>query len=511
MISVSGLARMARWAVGLALPLAGAAPAREASAGGVVISLPALDCDHRDVREAFRIALGDIVTNIRPYVGGINESAVPVLLAGLRYPTPWTRDSAVNAWNGLSLIAPGVAANNFRAVLQREDGRVLIGGEYWDAVVWIPAAWHHYLCTGDRDFLAFARQVGADTLRQREENEYDAADGLFRGPGWSDGVAAYPDRYAQAGRSAILAWLERHPDKRVKPGVGFPMKALSTNCLYFSAYQTMARMERALGRDGSPAWDKRAARLKDAINRQLWNEAAGNYRFFVDPEGPCELQEGLGAAYAILFGIADARQAASVFARQHVTPAGLPCGWPNLPRYERPDGQSFGRHIGTVWPQIQGFWAEAAARHGRVDLLQHELFTLARHAVRDLQFAELYHPLTGESYGGLQEGPSGEGIILWESQPRQSWAATAFVRMVLHGVVGLRVEEDGLRFAPCVPPGLGRILVRGLRYRERDLSIEIDGQGTRLAQGRVDGRAPSGAFVPAPGSGPIRVELKVSD
>jgi hypothetical protein len=119
----------------------------------------------------------------------------------------------------------------------------------------------------------------------------------------------------------------------------------------------------------------------------------------IGPFGNCDHQEGLGSSYALLFDIADATQTESVFANQHVTPAGLPCGWPNLVRYERPDGMSFGRHVGTVWPQIQGFWAEAAARAGKADVFGHEFFNLAAHAARDKHFAEIYHPITGQWAG----------------------------------------------------------------------------------------------------------------
>ena len=132
-----------------------------------------------------------------------------------------------------------------------------------------------------------------------------------------------------------------------------------------------------------------------------------------------------------MFGIADARQTEAIFKSQHITPAGIPCGWPNFSRYETKDGNSFGRHIGTVWPQIQGFWAEAAARAGKTEIFGHELFNLAAHAVRDRQFAEIYHPLTGEIYGGLQE--NGGRIVLWNATSRQTWAATAYIRMVFDG------------------------------------------------------------------------------
>ena len=36
---------------------------------------------------------------------------MPVILAGLHYDTPWTRDAAINAWNGGSLILPEVSRN----------------------------------------------------------------------------------------------------------------------------------------------------------------------------------------------------------------------------------------------------------------------------------------------------------------------------------------------------------------------------------------------------------------
>lgn len=77
--------------------------------------------------------------------------------------------------------------------------------------------------------------------------------------------------------------------------------------------------------------------------------------------------------------------------------AGIPCLWPCFDRYRRE--QDYGRHSGTVWPPIQGFWAEAVARQGRADLFARELLVLARNADRDGEFVEIYHPDTGLPYG----------------------------------------------------------------------------------------------------------------
>lgn len=496
----------------LAIDLCGP-PAVEAgeAASSVTVAVPRLLVDHSAAQAAFRIAMGDLLGNVVPYKDGLLERPVPVLLAGLDYDTPWTRDSAINAWNGASLIMPEVMRSTMLSVLEKADGKVRIGGQYWDCVVWATGAWNHYLYTGDRDFLALALEATKNSLEHFEAAEFDAQDQLFRGPGWSDGVAAYPDAYAAAGGSSgILDWPKHNPDKSSKPGYGIPMMALSTNCLYYSAYVTAGKMAAELKVPGDAKWAEKAERLKAAINSRLWDESKGCYRFLVGPLGDCDHQEGLGSSYALLFGIADARRAALVLANQHVTPAGIPCGWPNLPRYERPDGMSFGRHMGTVWPQIQGFWAEAAARAGKSELFGHEFLKLATHAARDRHFAEIYHPITGMPYGGLQEG-LGQGINLWQATSRQTWAATAYLRMTLLGLVGMRFDTDGVRFQPCVPKGISSVDLRNVAYRKLNLAVTVRGTGTRIKQCLVNGKESPDGFVPASEEGLREIAIVVAE
>jgi len=286
------------------------------------IAIPTLCTDNGTVNAAFRIAVGDLMGNVSPFKDGLLEKPAPVILAGLDYNTPWTRDASINAWNGASLIMPDVARNTLLSVLVRSGGKVRIGGQYWDAIVWTTGAWQHYLYTGDREFVALALEVTRNSLDYFEQTEFDAADNLFRGPGWSDGVAAYPDEYADAGGSSgIVDWPKHNPSKVSKPGYGIPMKALSTNCLYYNAYVIAEKMAVELKAPVDPQWKTKAAKLKDAINAHLWNGEKGNYRFLVGPFGKCDLQEGLGSSYALLFGIADAKRSEAVFVNQHVTPA----------------------------------------------------------------------------------------------------------------------------------------------------------------------------------------------
>lgn len=459
-------------------------------------SLPYLNTDNRQINAAFRVAMGDIVGNIQPFQDGLLEKPLPCILAGLEYDTPWTRDTAINIWNGAGLIFPEASRNTLLSVLERfPGGEVRIGGQYWDAVIWVTGAWAYYLYTGDRDMLALAFEAARNSLAHFEAAEFNPAAGLFRGPAcYGDGVAAYPDRYAETGgSSSILAWPQCNPDKVSTPGMGIPMQTLSTNCLYYNAYRLMNEMARELGQQEDPAWQHKAEQLKTAINQRLWDPERGMYRYLDDPWGGSDHQEGMGSSFALLMGVASPEQARQVLAKQHITPYGIPCVWPSFARYRR-DSNSFGRHSGTVWPHIQGFWAEAAARAGAADLFRHELFKLAELAVRDGMFAEIYHPLSGEIYGGLQEGtPDWQ----WHSCRRQTWSATAFVRMVLMGLLGMDFSARGISFRPTLPEGIGRLALRGLPYRAATLHIRVSGSGSRVKEFSVNGQKQDAAFISA--------------
>jgi len=461
--------------------------------------VPFLRSSSPEVDRAFAIALDDIERNTHPFRGGLLERDEPVILAGESYDTPWTRDAAINVWNGGGLLDPDVARNTLLSVLDRKSGELRIGGEYWDAVIWTAGAWSLYLTSGDRELLALALEATRNSLAHFERTEFDAELGLFRGAAvYADGISAYPEPYADAGHHNIMGWRDLTPAALSASGEGLPMYALSTNCAYVHAYELAEAMAAELGLPPDPARAARALSLRMAIDRNFWLPASGHYRYLVDPGGNSDVQEGFGHAFAILFGIAGVEQRESIFRVQHVTPAGVPCLWPPYGRYVR-DGH-VGRHSGTVWPPIQGFWAEAAARSGRGDIVGHELTALARHAVRDGQFFELYHPDTGMPYGGLQER-AGAGVELWEPVAHQAWSATGFLRIVLAAVAGLRLATDGLRFDPVLPPGLDELELSGLPYRAQTVDLTV-----------VRGPAPHGEtpFLPANGAGHHRVELTVA-
>jgi glycogen debranching enzyme len=456
--------------------------------------------ESRQLERVFALAIADMRRNIRPYRAGLLERNEPVLLAGESYDTPWTRDAAINTWNGLGLLEPIVARNTLLSVLERTTSGVEIAGQYWDRLIWAVGAWELFVVTGDREFLEVAFEATVRSLEWAEHHEFDADRGLFRGPAmYGDGVAAYPDVYTHTtgGHSSILEWTSNNRHLAAAIGTGLPMHALSTNCVYVRAYDVVARMAQALTRRPRPEWSPRRRALAAEINRWFWMPARGHYRYLVDPVGDCDVQEGFGHAFVILFGIAGEDRARSVVEQQFISAAGIPCLWPCFDRYRRE--QDYGRHSGTVWPPIQGFWAEAVARLGRADLFARELVVLARNADRDGEFVEIYHPDTGHPYGGLQER-TGQGISRWEAVRHQAWSATAFLRMILLVFLGMRFEPDGLRLSPVVPAGIGECEITGLPYRTGLLDIAVRGPGGPVRAIELDGRVAPRLISPEAGT-----------
>lgn len=458
------------------------------------LHLPALSTGLPAVDAAFRIALGDMASNIRPHPGELDSAPRPCLLAGLDYDKPWTRDAAFNTWYAGATLAPEVARNTLLSVLTRDQHGLRIGGEYWDAIIWVLGAWNLYLQTGDRSFLAQALEVSRNSLRYFEGTEQDPRDGLFRGGAcFQDGVAGYPDRFADSTTSGIADFVRKHPEACVGTGHGLPMKALSTNALYAEAYRLAGKMAEALGQP-DPKFVSRAEKLRAAIRTHFWNDTTGTFRYLLDADEDPARQEGFGHAFALLFGIATPEQARAVLANQHITPHGIPCVWPVYPRYANAAGTTFGRHSGTIWPQVNVAWGAAATAQGRPELAWREITLLAAKAARDSQFAEIYHPVDGRIYGGRQEMPQdGKGIVEWTACRRQTWCATGFIHLIAHTLVGLRPRTDGLHFAPWLPPEMSGLKLTGWPWHGALLDLTIsrepcsyDTVVSASAQGRIE-------------------------
>lgn len=442
-------------------------------------SRPTLKSDNPLIDSAFSIAIENIWKNTRHWQGELNESATDCILAGADYSSPWTRDTALNSWFAVTALNPSVARNTLRAVLTKDDNGLWIGGQYWDAIIWVTGAWHYYLYTHDKTFLQEAYEAAVNSVRYFEATEFDTNDNLFRGGAcFQDGVSGYPEKFTDGPTSGILEWVINKEESELPAGYGLPMKALSTNCLYYHTYLLLAQMEDVLGMSANNHWIEKANSLKRAINREFWNEDKGLYRYLVDADDDECRHEGLGHAFAILFGVADRNQAALIINNQHSTTHGIPCVWPPYERYTNCEGDNYGRHSGTIWPQVNAAWVLALLACGKQDVAWLELSSLAEKAVRDNDFVEIYHPVTGEAYGGMQERyTGGREIIEWPIRRTQTWCATGFVQMILSLVFGVSITKSSLRIYPHLPPEINDIQIDGLFFRNMEISIRIERGG----------------------------------
>lgn len=439
---------------------------------------------------------------------GLMDPEVGIVKAGGGYPQPWTRDASVNSWNATSLLDPALAKNTLWAVVDKDaDGHLQVqqDDQQWDQVIWITAAWNQYLVTGDQSFLTHAYETAADTLTIREHAStagYNATYGLFTGASFlNDGIAGYPAPPADATESVStgsMPW----------PGVAHGM-FLSTNELYYAAYVNAANMARRLGRPGTEvaSFQAKAAALKDAINKHFWNPKTGLYNYMLLADGtPGPYQEGTGLAFALVFGIADKAQAASILSHATEMTWGMPDTYPNWARYS--DAQP-GRHNAIVWPMVQGMWAKALASQGAQQQYAREVALLADLADNNSGFWEIYNGNSGVVDGGWQR--LGDTVKFhWGSQPDQTWSATAYLDMIHTGLFGLRPELRGLAVSPTLPAGWGDATLHHLHYRDADLTIRLHGAGTNVRSFKIDGHPTRDHRVPATLAGSHTIDVTLS-
>jgi len=467
----------------------------------------------------FHIAIGDLFTNIRMRHNAQKGNEKPILFAGFDYTGAWTRDASINVWSGAGLLYPEIGKTTLMEILIKDENKdTLIGGQYWDKIIWTIGAWNLYLYHGDKSFLRTAYQASIKTLATLEKEEFDSEKGLFRGGAvYGDGIAAYDDEYTHTGEykvdgpwlSNVDKWPEANPDKKAKTGWGLPMMTLSTNCVYAEVYSVLFKMEKELQLPQTKSFEDKAKAMKVAINSTFWNKQKNHYSYYIDPWKTCDSQEGLGISYALLFGISSRDQTVQTLLNSVVEPGGIPCVYPSFSRYLDKEAKHFGRHSGSVWTHVQGFWAHAAALNGDVKAFNHEFTTLTNHTLRDMQFREIYHPKTGIAYGGLQEDGFEKGKIReWKSTERQTWGATAYLRMVFNGLFGMNFSEKGINFKPVVPKKYENLRLTGIPYRNATLNMYVTGSGNQIKRFLLNGKE-SKPFLPADAKGNQVLEIEM--
>lgn len=414
-------------------------------------------CDNSGISEAFRLAVNTVDINVRR----------GILAAGGDYGGEWTRDCAINSWNGVSLLRPEVAENSLWSVTKNKDS---IGHQYWDKIIWVIAALNHYKVTGNRDFLAKAYKCSANTMNRLEQYTFDSKYGLFMGPSViSDGIAGYPvPIYDSLNKSSFV--LDHKNSKYIK--------CLSTNCVYYGAYLSMIEMCSILhvNKVIPQIYQKKSENLKANILKYFYNAEENKFYYLIDFNGKLDKsQDALGTSFAVMFGIID-KEKANLLTQNSVTSRyGITSVYPDFARYSK---EKPGRHNNIVWPMINGFYAKACVYAGNYKSFTFELNNLTHLALDadkgNYNFREIYNPYTGVPDGGWQCDTH------WESCREQTWSATAYINMVLYGLAGIRFENNTITFSPYLTPDIHSLELRDIKYRNSILTIKIKGSGNKI-------------------------------
>ncbi len=388
-------------------------------------------------------------------------------LAGQNWAQVWTRDTSYSVELACALLHPDVSKTTLLGLTQSVAGI----GECWfqdkcghfagwpnltDAIVGASGAWALYLVTGDRELVRPIYERTLRSLQRAERDAYDPQTGLFRGcASFMESNSGYPKPYAMRGDLIARTC------------------ALSTCLLYYRGYVVAADAGAILGENVRPLREK-AARLKKTINSHFWLPDKGYYGYFLDENGKLNPRmEGLGEAFAILTGVADAKRARQILRSTPTTAWGFPCLWPRFEEwrdYKRDFAHYY--HNGMIWPFVEGYWAWAASALGDAQVFGRELDALVRLSEKNDTFMELYRPEDGKPDGS----------------PRQLWSASGFLSMIYHGLFGMDFRQDGIAFAPVVPERFEELSLNNVHYRDAQLRLVVKGHGTRVRQCKIDGK-----------------------
>lgn len=422
---------------------------------------------------------------------------------------PHNRDVSYVIYHGGAFLHPEIARETLLSCLWYVDDKVFIADQYWDKIAWTTAAWTYYLVTGDEDFLELAYTATRNTLLEDvgrmlpsfNKNldvktpvgdligyEYNEETGLFRGPEtFGDGRAKYPAPYNEGWEKGmnILRYVEVTGADRIE------MQCIGTNCLYYNALRIGAKAAGILGRcdDEKDYFAEMADDLKGAINDRLWLPEKNRYAYFLDGDGrPCEYSSTVGQMLAIIMGVADRDKARQIITNTYTSEWGVPCTWPMFPRFDGENLEKLGTGNGSIWPFIQGFAGWAGSVADCPEFLSHMIDGITRMVEKsDFTFYEAYHPVHGTPYKGYHGPIDSPQSRYRPPKPNQSWSASGYLAMVLHGVFGLRLEEDGIKFDPAVPPDFAGAELHGVRCRNMTLDLKVEGEGSVIEDFWLDG------------------------
>ncbi len=455
------------------------------------------------ISSVFRIARGDIYSNIGIQSNNDIQDSTVVLFNHPDQKEVNAKSAAINIWNGATLFLPKISKNTLLSCIKGEPSKPFISEKNETKIIWAVGAWKYYLYTGDTTFLNTAYNAIQNTLQELEQKKFNDSLHLFHGlPITGENKAALPrqslmsKKSQKQGNTAMTFQSTQFAESNGEDKKDQFIYCLSTNCIYYKVYTILPKMAKIIDQPENQKWNTKAKNLKTSINQHFWNNDKQQYTYLAQSSDSIMYQESLGLAFTILFDIADDNQKKIIADKTQKDSYGIPCTYPRFPRFQNLPAEQFGYYNGTVWPYIQGFWSNAYLKTQQNRQFSNVLKLLTNQVYRDKQFFGSYNPVTGMPYGGMYTTNSNE---FKELQPihRQTWSASAYMRMLLFGLFGMNITEEGINFNPSISYGAKTLTIRNIRYRDATLTISITGKGNKIQAFSVNGTVKGDHFIPA--------------
>lgn len=302
---------------------------------------------------------------------------------------------------------------------------------------------HHYLVTGDLDFVResypAARRAAKYLLSQRND----------RGLVWCTAT--------KTGMWGIVGWRNIIDDYRISGA------STEVNSECYGAIAAMAWMAGALGKkEDKRYFEREALALRTAINRHLIDPETGLYYLNIDVDERPRSNVTVDMLFPVILGVADHDTAARIISRLSVPSFWTEAGIRTVSRddIEYSPTRSWGL-LGGVWVGMTFLFAIAAARFNP-GFMAYALGTSFQHYSRDPgrhntvpgQFSEWLH---GETLAN-------QGMML------SPWYPPRYVWSAIEGACGLEVRGERPACNPRLAPQWKWLGARNVPFRGKRLT-----------------------------------------
>lgn len=421
----------------------------------------------------YNLALEELIQNIR------SDST---FMAGAKWPGIWTRDIAYSIYLSLAFLNPEIAKRSLMAKVNND--RIIqdtgTGGSWpvsTDRMTWSIAAWEIYKVTSDKEWLKTIFRIIKNSADTDIKSIINPQTGLFYG------------------ESSFLDWREQSYPVWMDPKDIYMSMNLGTNAVHYQTHNILSQIADILN-EPSDDYKKIAQSLKHAINTYFWQAEKGYYGQFIygrNYKTLSQKSESLGESLAILFGIANEDQSAKIISNMPVLNYGVPCFFPQIfgiPSY----------HNNGIWPFVQAFWTQAAAKTQNVKAVNYGIASILRASALFLTNKENF------------VASSGNFIGTETNSDRQLWSVAGSLSLYYRILLGMNFEINGIYFKPIIPESLNNLLeLNNFKYHNSNLNIHVEGFGNKIDSFFVNDQYKEKPYFSNNLSGDFEIRIKMSN